>query len=83
MRVASPPRQMECENEMIIISQPLFCFGASGAAKETHRGSAGRERGGTVFRKTKAKCDFCAREPSAETMKKRILYLRSQIYILL
>ena len=34
MRAASPPRQMECENEMIVISQPLFCFGASGAAKE-------------------------------------------------
>ena len=58
MRAASPPRQMECENEMIVISQPLFCFGASGATKETHRGSAGRERGGTVFRKTKAKRDL-------------------------
>ena len=58
MRAASPPRQMERENEMIVISQPLFCFGASGAAKETHRGSAGRERGGTVFPKTKAKRDL-------------------------
>ena len=26
MRAASPPRQMERENEMIVISQPLFCF---------------------------------------------------------
>ena len=49
---------MERENEMIVISQPLFCFGASGAAKETHRGSAGRERGRTVFPKTKAKRDL-------------------------
>ena len=27
MRAASPPRQMERENEMIVISHRLFCFG--------------------------------------------------------
>ena len=58
MRAASPPRQMECENEMIVISQSLFVLALPAQCGEIHRGSAGRERGGTVFPKTKAKCDL-------------------------
>ena len=58
MRAASPPRQMERENEMIVISQPLFCFGVPARRRKTHRESAGREKGGAVFPKTKAKRDL-------------------------
>jgi len=32
MRAASPPRQMERENEMIVISHRLFGFGATAIA---------------------------------------------------
>ena len=58
MRAASPPRQMERENEMIVISQPFFCFGVPARRRKTHRESAGREKGGAVFPKTKAKRDL-------------------------
>ena len=58
MRAASPPRQMERENEMIVISQPLFVLALPAQCGEIHRGSAGRERGGTVFPKTQAKRDL-------------------------
>ena len=59
MRAASPPRQMERENEMIVISQPPFLFWrfrrGEGKRIEDLRGA---ERGRTVFPKTKAKCDL-------------------------
>ena len=49
---------MERENEMIVISQPFFVLALPARRRKMHRGSAGRERGGTVFRKTKAKRDL-------------------------
>ncbi len=58
MRAASPPRQMERENEMIVISQPLFVLALPARRRKRIEDLRGAERGRTVFSKTKAKRDL-------------------------
>ena len=58
MRAASPPRQMERENEMIVISQLLFIMAFPRGEGKRIENLRGAERGGTVFPKTKAKRDL-------------------------
>ena len=58
MRAASPPRQMERENEMIVISHRLFVLASSAGDGKRIEACWLKERGRTVFPKTKAKRDL-------------------------
>ena len=58
MRAARLPRQMERENEMIVISQPFFVLAFPRGEGKRIEDLRGVERGETVFPKTKAKRDL-------------------------
>ena len=58
MRAASPPRQMERENEMIVISHRLFVLTSSAGDGKRIEDRWVKERGRTVFRKIAEKWDL-------------------------
>ena len=58
MRAASPPRQMERENEMIVISQLLFIMACSAGDGKRIGDRRVKERGRTVLRKIAEKRDL-------------------------
>ena len=58
MRAASPPRQMERENEMIVISHRLFVLASSAGDGKRIEACWLKERGRTVFCKIAKKWDL-------------------------
>ena len=90
MRAASPPRQMERENEMIVISHRLFVLASSAGDGKRIEACWLKERGRTVFCKIAKKWDLwppgtgCRRYEEADpAFSIRILYPAIKIFYLI
>ena len=90
MRAASPPRQMERENEMIVISQLLFIMACSAGDGKRIGDRRVKERGRTVLRKIAEKWNLwppgtvCRRYEEADpAFSIRILYPVIKIFYLI